>query len=255
MLIDSHCHLDYYTPERLEEVIDNIKSSKMEAVLTISTKFEEFGKIINIANRESFIYASIGTHPENAKVGSIKAQDILNLCQSYSGKVIGIGETGLDYFHAGYEKKAQIECFTEHIIASQESSLPIIIHSRDADIDMLDILRKYKAKKDFKILMHCFTGGEEFAKQLLELGAFISFSGIVTFKNAIDIVASMLTTPSNRILIETDAPFLAPVPFRGKQNEPMLLKHTASFIAEKRGESYENFVKTTSENFKTLFFR
>lgn len=206
---------------------------------------------MQIANSHDFIYASIGTHPENANEEYVSAKQLVDFCSQHK-KIIGIGETGLDYFHSTEFKEKQIELFRQHILAALETNKPIIVHSRNADEDTLRLLTK-PAKEGLKILMHCFTGGAEFAKQLLDIGAYISFSGIVTFKNASSIVESMMAVPNDKLLIETDAPFLAPVPMRGKQNQPAFLKHTAEFIARTKGITTNEVANITSQNFCKLF--
>lgn len=253
MLVDSHCHLDYYPPEQRSEIIKNAREAGVFLMQTISTSISKFPLILEIAELEEFIYASIGTHPENAAKETFSSEYIADICIRHPNKIIGIGETGLDYFHKDYHKKAQQEAFIQHIQAGQKTGLPLIIHTRNADEDTLSILKEALQEKKFKILMHCFTGNEAFAYRLLEIGAYISFSGIVTFKNAQEVRKSLLVTPLDRLLIETDAPFLAPDPFRGKQNEPAYLKYTADFIAKTRNISIENLSSSTTENFLTLF--
>ena len=178
---------------------------------------------------------------------------IISLCKKHPTKITGIGETGLDYYHSIENKEMQKKCFLEHIKASQETGKVLIVHTRNADEDTLQMLTDAKKQKDFKILMHCFTGGKNFALKLLEIGAFISFSGIVTFKNANEVKESMIATPLDRLLIETDAPFLAPVPMRGKKNEPAFVKYVAEFIAKERGLSLDEFCDMIKTNYKKLF--
>lgn len=252
MLIDSHCHLDFYTEEEREEIIKNATSNEVKLMQTINTRISKIEEIIKIANSRDFIYASVGTHPENAHDDFATEEEIIELCKKHK-KIIGIGETGLDYYHSTQHKEAQKKCFWEHIKASIKTQKPLIVHTRNADEDTLEMLSEGKKIGDLKILMHCFTGGENFAKELLKLGAFISFSGIVTFKNANEVLKSFHATPLDKLLIETDAPFLAPVPMRGKRNEPAFLKHTAMFMAAQKNLSLEEFGRITSQNFTTLF--
>jgi TatD DNase family protein len=252
MLIDSHCHLDYFPTEEREGIILNALNNGVSVMQTIGTKFSETHKILEIAEKYPFIYASVGTHPENAHDDPVSAAQLIETCNKFP-KIIGIGETGLDYYHSTEHKQEQRKSFQEHIIASQETGKPIIVHTRNADDDTLEMLTNALKIKDFKILMHCFTGGKEFAVKLLEIGAFISFSGIVTFKNAKEVLESFHATPLERLLIETDAPFLAPIPMRGKRNEPAFLRHTAEFMAKERGLSLEEFSQITSQNFQKLF--
>ncbi len=209
-MIDSHCHLDYYSKEERPLIIQNAFQNGVKILQTIGTKFSKSHEILEIANESEFIFASIGTHPENAHDDYAKAEDLIAFCKKYDKKITGIGETGLDYYHSTEHIEVQKKCFEEHIRASQETGKVLIVHTRNADDDTLSMLTRAKKEKDFKILMHCFTGGSDFAKKLLDIGAFISFSGIVTFKNAKEIMQSMLLTPLDRLLLETDAPFLAP---------------------------------------------
>jgi TatD DNase family protein len=253
MLIDSHCHLDYFKEEERDQIISNARQNGVDFLQTIGTRFSKSNEILQIANKYDFIHASVGTHPENAHDDFAKAEDIIALCNQ-NKKITAIGETGLDYFHSIQYKEEQKKCFIEHIKASQETGKVIVIHTRNADEDTLEILTEAKRQKDFKILMHCFTGGRDFALKLLDIGAFISYSGIVTFKNAQEVKESMMATPIERILIETDAPFLAPVPMRGKRNEPAFVKHVAEFIAKERGLELEDFCNKIKENYKRLFF-
>ena len=251
MLVDSHCHLDYFKEEERDEIIQNALASNVKIMQTISTKFSQREELMKIVNAYDFIYASIGTHPENAHDDFVTASQMVEFCKSHK-KIIGIGETGLDYYHSTEFKQKQKSAFEEHIKAALETGKPIIVHTRNADDDTLAMLKE-PAKNGLKILMHCFTGGAEFAKKLLDIGAFISYSGIVTFKNAASINESMMATPQDRLIIETDAPFLAPAPMRGKRNEPAFVKYTAQFIAEKRGISVEEVATLTAKNFFRLF--
>jgi TatD DNase family protein len=253
MLIDSHCHLDYYKEEELEFVIQNAVSNGVKILQTIGTKFSASRDLLKIADKHDFIYISVGTHPESATEDPVSAEEIIKLCNLFPKKITGIGETGLDYYHSTQGIDFQKVCFLEHIKASQETGKVLIVHTRNADEDTLEILSKAKKEKDFKILMHCFTGGVEFTKKLLDIGAFISYSGIVTFKNAKEVQESMLNTPLDRMLIETDSPFLAPVPMRGKRNEPAFVKYVAEFIAEKKGISFEELSSETYKNYQYLF--
>ena len=235
MLVDSHCHLDYFKEEERHQIIQNAISANVKIMQTISTRFSQREELMKIANDDDFV----------------KAEELTAYCKAHK-KIIGIGETGLDYYHSTEYKKQQIELFEEHIKASLETGKPIIVHTRNAEADTLAMLSQ-PAKEGLKILMHCFTGGAEFAKKLLDIGAFISYSGIVTFKNAGSIRESMMATPSDRLIIETDAPFLAPIPMRGKQNEPAFVKYTAQFIAQERGVSLEEISRSTTKNFFSLF--
>ena len=215
-MIDSHCHLDHEPLfSDLSNVIERSKNVGIEKLLTISTSLESFNKITDIVNKDEIIYGTIGIHPHKADKETITSDEILNNLNKYP-KIIGIGETGLDFYYENSERKKQINSFIEHIEASLKSNVPLIIHSRDAENETFEILNEYK-NKNLKILMHCFTGSFEFAKKLINLNSFFSASGIITFKNSLDLQNTFKSLPLERILIETDSPFLAPVPKRGKK--------------------------------------
>ena len=252
-MIDSHCHLDH---EPLFSDLDNvIKRSKdigIEKLLTISTSFESFNRIKDIINLDDIIYGTIGIHPHETENDIITSDEILkNLNEN--PKVIGIGETGLDFFYNNSDREKQINSFKQHIEASIKSNVPIIIHSRDAEHETFEILNEYK-NKNLKILMHCFTGSLEFAIKLQSLNAFFSASGIITFKNALELQNTFKSLPLDKILIETDSPYLAPVPNRGKKNEPSFIEHTAKKLADIKEISKEELIKITTNNFNKLFF-
>jgi TatD DNase family protein len=253
MLVDSHCHLDFKVLiEDLDAVLIRAKENDVNILQTICTKISEFDKIHSIANYSENIFCSVGNHPLNVlDEGVISAEEILK--HTKKTKVIGIGETGLDYYYSKNSKKIQKESFIEHITAAQESSLPIIVHTRDADEDTVAILKKCMMQKKFLGLIHCFTASEWLAMECLDMGLYISASGIVTFKNAIGIQQTFKKVPIDKILIETDAPFLSPMPLRGKDNEPSYVKHTAKFMAELLKVEFEDFAKTTTNNFFNLF--
>ena len=253
MLVDSHCHLDYEILEKdFDSVIKEAKEFGVEYLQTICTKISEFDKILEISKRDKNIFCSVGVHPCNVKdEGVYKAAEIIKLTEDK--KVIGIGETGLDYYHETESKKQQIESFKEHIKASQETGLPVIIHTRDAEEDTLEILQEMMALKKFPALIHCFTASKKFAQEVLKLDLYISISGIITFKNAKDLQEIAKTLPLNRILVETDSPYLAPVPKRGKSNRPAYTKYTAEFLSELLEVDYDILAKKTTENFFSLF--
>ena len=252
-MIDSHCHLDH---EPLLSDIDNIISRSKETgitkLLTICTTAESFLKIKEIINKDELIYGSYGIHPHETEQNHINKKDIIENVKE-NKRIIGIGETGLDFFYNHSNKIRQIESFKEHIEASIELNMPIIIHSRNAETETFEILNDYKGSK-LKILMHCFTGSLEFSKQLLSLDSFFSASGIITFKNSNDLRETFKTLPLDRLLIETDSPFLAPVPKRGKKNEPSFIRYTAEKLSELKKISFHDLVKFTSNNFDKLFF-
>ena len=252
-MIDSHCHLDH--EPLLSNLTDIIKRSKdvgIEKLLTISTSFESFARIIEIINKDEMIYGTIGIHPHESNKDIISSDTIVESLNEYP-KIIGIGETGLDFFYNNSEKDMQINSFVEHIEASIKTNVPLIIHSRDAEEETFKILNNYR-DKDLKILMHCFTGSKEFANKLLTLNSFFSASGIITFKNSQDLQDTFKFLPLDRILIETDSPFLAPEPNRGKKNEPSFINFTAKKLAEIKNISQSQIVKITTDNFNRLFF-
>ena len=230
-MIDSHCHLDHEPLlSDLSNVIKRSKEIGIEKLLTISTSFESFNKIKEIIQIDEIIYGTIGIHPHEATKDKITSDIIIEYINT-NKKIIGIGETGLDFYYNNSDKGDQIISFKEHIEASIKTNTPLIIHSRDAEDETFNILESYK-DQNLKILMHCFTGSKDFAKKLLTLNAFFSASGIITFKNSLDLQDTFNFLPLDKILIETDSPFLAPVPNRGKKNEPSFIDYTAQKLAD-----------------------
>ncbi|MDC3142516.1 TatD family hydrolase [Candidatus Pelagibacter sp.] len=252
-MIDSHCHLDHEPLiNDLPNVIQRSKNVGIEKLLTISTSFESFNRVKDIVNLDDIIYGTIGIHPHEANSDIITSDEIVkNLNEN--PKIIGIGETGLDFYYNNSDKDKQIKSFYKHIEASIKSNVPLIIHSREAEKETFEILNEY-SNKNLKILMHCFTGSFEFAKKLQSLNAYFSASGIITFKNALELQNTFKSLPFDKILIETDSPFLAPVPNRGKKNEPSFIDHTAKKLAEIKEIPKEELVKITTSNFNNLFF-
>ena len=252
-MIDSHCHLDHEPLfSDLSNVIQRSKDIGIEKILTISTSLLSFSKIIDIINHNDIIYGTIGIHPHETSTDSINSNEIVNSLNS-NNKIIGVGETGLDFYYNNSEKDKQISSFVEHIEAAIKSNVPLIIHSRNAEKETFDILNQYKNEK-LKILMHCFTGSKEFSKKLLDLYAHFSARGRITFKNSIELQNTFKSLPLDKILIETDSPFLAPVPKRGKKNEPSFIDFTASKFAEIKGISKVKLIELTTNNFNKLFF-
>ena len=252
-MIDSHCHLDH--EPLLSDLTNVIKRSKdigIEKLLTISTSLESFSRIKKIINEDDIIFGTIGVHPHETNNVKITSDFIVKNIKE-NKKIIGIGETGLDFFYNNSDKKKQIASFKTHIEAAIDTNVPLIIHSRNAETETFDILNSYERHK-LKILMHCFTGSKQFAEKLLTLNSFFSASGIITFANAIDIQETFKFLPSDKILIETDSPFLAPVPNRGKINEPSYIDFTAKKLAEIKNISKSELVKITTNNFNQLFF-
>ena len=254
MIVDSHCHLTYEPmSQQLRETVERANKDGVKYMLTISTEDKSFEKILKIIKNFDCVYGTYGIHPHEAKNHTnIKSNQILQKINS-NKKLIGIGETGLDFFYNHSEKREQIKCFEEHIFAAQEKKIPLIVHTRSAEKETLEVLKKNKLEKDFKILIHCFTGSKDFAFKLLDIGAFISASGVVTFKKSEDLANTFKKIPNNRILVETDAPYLAPVPLRGKSNEPSFIKYTVKFLSELKKISFSEFSTITSNYFFKLF--
>ena len=254
MIIDSHCHLTYEPiSNSLKETISRANKDGVKYMLTISTEDKSFDKILKIISEHKSVFGSYGIHPHEAKSHQhIKSSDILKKI-NLNKKIIGIGETGLDFYYNHSEKNEQISCFEEHIYAAQKKDLPLIVHTRSAEKETLEILKKNLKKKEFKILIHCFTGTREFAFKLLDLNAFISASGVVTFKKSVDLANTFKDLPNEKILVETDAPYLAPVPLRGKSNEPSYIIHTVKFLSEIKKISFDEFSRITTNNFINLF--
>ena len=254
MIIDSHCHLTYEPmSSSLEETIKRANKDGVEFLLTISTEDKSFSNILDILDKYKCVYGSYGIHPHEAKQHKgIKFENIIEKVKQ-NKKIIGIGETGLDFYYNHSEKKDQIESFLEHIEASQKTNLPIIVHTRSAEDETFEILQKAVKKNNLKILIHCFTGSKDFAFKLLDIGAYISASGVVTFKKSQDLADTFKEIPLNRLLVETDSPYLAPEPLRGKPNEPSYIIHTVKFLSELKKVSIENISDSTSKNFFNLF--
>ena len=253
MLIDSHCHLDF--PELAADrdgVLARAQAAGIDGMVTISTRVKRFDEIVAIAEAHPEVWCSVGTHPHHADEElDIFAEDLVRLSQH--PRCVAIGEAGLDYFYDNAPKEAQETGLRRHIAASRLTGLPLVIHSRSADAHMGAVLTDEVGQGAFPFVLHCFTGGAELARQALELGGYISFSGIITFKNAEEIREVAKFVPSDRYLVETDAPYLAPVPHRGGTNEPSYVAHTAAKVAEVRGVSLEQLGAETTENFFRLF--
>ncbi len=253
MLIDSHCHLDF--PELAVDragVLARAKAAGIDGMLTISTRVKRFDEIIAIAEAHPEIWCSVGTHPHQADEElDIFPEDLIRL--SAHPRCVAIGEAGLDYFYDNAPKAAQAEGLRRHIAASRATQLPLVIHSRQCDADMAAILREESGQGAFPFVLHCFTAGMDLARTALELGGYISFSGIITFKNAEEIRDVARLVPADRYLVETDAPYLAPIPHRGAKNEPSYVAHTAAKVAEVRGVSIEQVGEETTRNLFRLF--
>ncbi|MCV6576972.1 MAG: TatD family hydrolase [Cohaesibacter sp.] len=253
MLVDSHCHLDF--PELSAELDDVVRRAELAGVghmVTISTHIRKFDQIKAIAEHYDNIFCSVGTHPHNAdKELDFTANDIAKLAEH--PKCVAIGEAGLDYFYDNAPKEAQAQGLRTHIDAARITQLPLVIHSRDADDDMITILKEGMEEGAYPALLHCFSSGRKLAMEALEMGHYISLSGILTFKRSQDIRDIVADVPLDRLLVETDAPYLAPMPYRGKRNEPAYVAHTAQVLAEVKGVSIEEIARITTENFFRLF--
>jgi TatD DNase family protein len=253
MLVDSHCHLDFDSFEAdFDDVLARARSAGVGTMVTICTKLSEFERVRAIAEGQPDVWCSVGVHPHEAAEEGVDAAGGL-IERAAHAKVVGIGETGLDYYYEHSPRAAQSTSFRAHIAAARETGLPLIVHTRDADDDTVDILRAEHARGAFAGVIHCFTAGRMLAEAALQLGFYISLSGIVTFKSARDLQETAKAVPLDRLLVETDAPYLAPVPKRGKRNEPAFVAHTAAFLAELRGETAERIAEITTDNFFALF--
>ena len=251
MIIDSHCHLDYEPLiNDINKVLLNAKNNNISHLLTIGTGLDSSKKVFDIVEKYENIYGSIGIHP-NSTTNHLADLDELLSIKKKSKKIIAFGETGLDYFYKRSEKKDQLYSFEKHIELAISEKVPVIIHTRDAEEDTLSIIKKYHLKSKF--LIHCFTGGLEFAKKLLELGCLISFSGIITFKKSSDLRNVVKYVPIEKMLIETDSPYLSPDPFRGKSNEPANVKIVAETVASIKQITFEEVASSTTKNFKNFF--
>ena len=253
MLADSHCHLNY--PGLVEDqrgVLARARSRGVTAMLNISTRESEWDAVVATAEREPDVWATIGIHPNEADSHGVLDTATL-VDRARHPRIVGLGETGLDYYRETSDRERQQASFRAHIDAARQTGLPIVVHTRDAEDDTAAILMEEMGKGAYSGVIHCFTASGEFANKMLDLGLFISLSGIVTFKNARDLQAVAARLPIERLLIETDAPFLAPVPNRGKTGEPGFVADTAKFLAELRGETLESLTRRTAENFHALF--
>lgn len=252
-MIDSHCHLDHEPLfENINQVINSCKKIGLTKLLTICTTIDSFDKIKKLVVIDPIIFGTFGIHPHETKNDKVDKKTIINSIQK-NKKIIGIGETGLDFFYNHSDKNEQIESFKIHIEAAIELNIPIIIHSRNAEHETFEILNNYNNDK-LKILMHCYTGSLEFSKKLLDLDAFFSASGIITFKNSTNLQDTFKTIPLNKLMVETDSPYLAPVPLRGKTNEPSFVKYTLDKLSLLKNVHYEEMMKITTNNFNRLFF-
>ncbi len=251
-MIDSHCHLDHEPLfSNINEVINRSKKIGLKKILTISTSKKSFDNIKKIIEVDKIIYGTIGIHPHESSKDKINSNYLIDNAIKYK-KIIGVGETGLDFYYDNSKKNDQIESFIKHIEASITLKYPLIVHSRNAEKETFDILNDYKSR-NIKILMHCFTGSKEFAKKMMNLNAYFSASGIITFKNSLDLQETFKFIDKNKILIETDSPFLAPIPMRGKKNEPSFIKYTLEKLSDLKSIDFNELEQITSNNFNNLF--
>lgn len=253
MIVDSHCHLNYGSlTEDMDGVLTRAKDADVGTMLAINARLKEYEDVLKIAEAHDHIWATVGSHPHDAEdEWGIKPEELIEKAQHK--KVVGIGETGLDYFYEHAPRDKQKQNFIAHIEASRETGLPLIVHARDADNDCAEIMEAEMKKGEYPAVIHCFTASEEFGRRSLDIGCYISLSGIVTFKSAKELQEAIKIIPMDKLLIETDAPFLAPVPMRGKPNEPSYVKHTAEFLANHFEVDFEVLAKTTTDNFFDLF--
>jgi TatD DNase family protein len=253
MLVDSHCHLDFdVLADDIDGVLARARENGVSHCVTISTRIRRFETLLAIAEKHDNVFCSVGTHPHNAHEElDISIDDIIALSQH--PKCVAIGEAGLDYHYDSSPRDAQAQGFRNHIAVARQTGLPLVIHARAADDDMIAILEDETGQGAFPFVLHCFSSGAELARRGLALGGYVSFSGIVTFKNAAEIQQVAQFVPEDRFLVETDAPYLAPVPHRGKPNQPAFVRHTAEKLAELRGVPFEAVAEQSTRNFARLF--
>lgn len=253
MLVDSHCHLDFpYLSDQLDDVLARARDAGIETLVTICTRVRRFPQVLAIAEAHENVFCSVGTHPHYADDESnVRLDEIISLSQH--PKVVAIGEAGLDYYRDNAPRHDQAKGFRTHIAAARQTGLPLVIHTRDADEDTARILEEEMANGAFTAVLHCFTAGADLARRGVDLGLYVSFSGVLTFKKSEDLRDIAATVPMDRLLVETDAPYLAPEPMRGKKNEPANVVYTAATLAAVKGVRGEEIARITSENFYRLF--
>ena len=254
MIIDSHCHLDFEPMySKLDDVISRALKKNIHYMLTISTTNESFQKILVLIEKYKNIYGTYGIHPHEAdKYENLTVDNIIKKIDS-NKKILGIGETGLDFYYENSKKEIQKKLFKNHIKAAQDLNLPVIIHTRAAEDETFEMIKSEKKIKDFKALIHCFTGSNTFAHKLIDLGCYISASGIITFKKSTSLAKTFSEIPIDKILVETDSPYLSPEPLRGKSNEPSNIIHTVAFLSKIKKINYDKFSEITTKNFFSLF--
>tara|TARA_Y100000590_G_scaffold135543_1_gene155047 strand:- start:9853 stop:10632 length:780 start_codon:yes stop_codon:yes gene_type:complete len=254
MIADSHCHLDFPNLfDQLDNIVNRAKSNNVENLLTICTTLDSFDKIKLIVNKYKNIHGTFGIHPhESKKYEFVNSKFICDKIKK-NNKIIGVGETGLDFYYNHSDKKIQKKLFLEHIYAASELKVPIIVHTRNAEKDTFEIIKSEFQNLQTKFLIHCFTGSKEFAKKLIDLNCYISVSGIITFSKTGELRDAVSSIPLNNLLVETDSPYLAPVPFRGKANEPSYIVHTIDKLSEIKNVSKDEIISYTTNNFRKLF--
>ena len=251
-MIDSHCHLDHEPlAGNIQDVLSRCKKEGINKVLTISTTLSGFPKILDIVDKDEMIFGTFGIHPHETDTDQLSKDEIIKKVKT-NDKIIGVGESGLDFFYNNSDKNKQIKSFKSHIDAALELDIPLIVHSRNAEIETYEILKN--SDKNLKILMHCFTGSLPFALKLMKLNSYFSASGIITFKNSVELQNTFKELPLERLLIETDSPFLAPEPMRGKKNEPSFVRYTLKKLSELKNVDLQKLDKITTDNFNKLFF-
>ncbi len=251
-MIDSHCHLDHEPlVKNIEDVLLRSKKEGVSKLLTISTTLNGFPKLLEIINKDEMIFGTFGIHPHETNTDQLSKDEIVDKIKT-KDKIIGVGETGLDFYYNNSDKDKQIKSFQNHIDAAVELNMPLIVHSRNAETETYEILKN--SDSSLKILMHCFTGSLPFALKLMELNTYFSASGIITFKNSTDLQNTFKEIPLERLLIETDSPFLSPEPMRGKKNEPSFVRYTLKKLSELKNVDFEKLDRITTDNFNRLFF-
>ncbi|PWC27375.1 TatD family hydrolase [Teichococcus aestuarii] len=252
MLVDSHCHLDHFSEAEIEDILRRAAEAGVGEMVTIGVRMAQAETVKSIAQRFAQVWGTVGVHPQNVGEGPLPEVAEIVAAADHP-KVIGIGESGLDYFYDKAPREVQQEGFRRHIRAARETGLPLVVHARDADADIAAILREERANGPFDFLLHCFSSGRRLAEEAVEMGGYLSFSGILTFPKSQEIRDIARDMPADRLLVETDSPYLAPAPYRGKRNEPSYVPHTARVLAEVRGLSPEAMAESTTANFRRLF--
>ncbi|WP_343562543.1 TatD family hydrolase [Kiloniella sp. b19] len=253
MLVDSHCHLDYFLRDGdLNDALQRAREAEVGCMVTIGTRISTFDTVLSIAENHSDIFCTVGVHPNEAGDEGLSSPDVL-IERSQHPRVVGLGESGLDYHYDHAPREKQAVSFRAHIEAARETGLPLVVHTRDADEDTVAIMREEYEKGEYPAVIHCFTAGRDLAMASLEMGFYISLSGVLTFKSGQPIRDIVRDVPMDRLLVETDSPYLAPIPFRGKRNEPSYVQHTARVLAEVKSVSEEEISRQTTENFFRLF--